>query len=168
MADHHYNSWNIDIDHDVMDRYDEIKALLVKKGEDGREHVSFKMLVPIPEMFARSYNHYSGNEKVLMLQEKDGARRRATKEEVSHLFRTTGHTDAVSWATENWGTKGDAFDSDIYEDQVGDCFRLVFYTQWVAPMPIIDRFMKKIEEMGLKGKVRLTYEDTRIEYITVD
>lgn len=48
-----------------------------------------------------------------------------------------GYLTWYDWSIANWGTKWNAWDCEWVDD------KLIFYTAWSAPMPIIEAFAKK-------------------------
>ncbi len=55
------------------------------------------------------------------------------------------------WNIENWGTKWNAFDVEITEDQP-DTYELMFYTAWSEPLPIYQKLAELFPDIQIYGQ----------------
>jgi hypothetical protein len=55
------------------------------------------------------------------------------------------------WNIENWGTKWDARDVEITEDQP-DTYALMFYTAWSEPLPIYQKLAELFPDISITGQ----------------
>ena len=65
-------------------------------------------------------------------------------------YEQYGHCDWYSWSIENWGTKWDACDVDVEEDE--DEVRIFFTTAWDYPQPIFDKLIQMFPECPMSGR----------------
>lgn len=71
--------------------------------------------------------------------------------------REYGHTSWYDWSCENWGTKWNAYDYDITEDDIADGV-IKFDTAWACPLPVIKELSRKFPN----DEIELRYADEDI------
>ena len=67
-----------------------------------------------------------------------------------HNIANYGASDWYQWRLLNWGTKWNAFDTQVLSDD-----EIVFYTAWLAPMPVL----RALSEMYPDSEIGLRYCD---------
>jgi len=70
-------------------------------------------------------------------------------------FLTYGQTSWYGWATENWGTKWNAYGQNKAEDDT-----IVFDTAWATPVPVMIALSKKFPKI----KLHISYADEDMGY----
>ena len=92
--------------------------------------------------------------KTLSKDDENARKYRAKLEETGPVYvdniRKYGHPTWFGWANVNWGTKWNAFDTQVLSDD-----EIVFYTAWLAPMPVL----RALSEMYPDSEIGLRYCD---------
>lgn len=120
----------VDIKHDdplmmvlLMQRLQ--RAIEAKENSDG----FFDQLKPCPpELLDEDLTTWGGND--------DESLARQTKRDA--MKKRYGFESWYDWRVENWGTKWDVRDIQIYTPESGDLMQLQFDTAWLPPIPIYE------------------------------
>ena len=65
-------------------------------------------------------------------------------------YEQYGHCDWYSWCCENWGTKWDACDVEVEEEE--DVVHIFFTTAWDYPQPIFDKLIEMFPDETFSGR----------------
>lgn len=122
MPNHVYQKIRI-CDWNYTDAFKEAK----KKVLNDKNEFDFNLLIPQPK------NIFNGN-----LGEKE---RQMCKEE--------GRPVWYDWNRENWGTKWNAYGTEILEND-DDTLEIKFQTAWNIPKPIIDKIFEVFKDFSIK------------------
>lgn len=95
--------------------------------------------------------------KILSKDDENARKYRAKLEAMGPVFvgniRKYGHPTWFGWANQNWGTKWNAFDTQVLSED-----EIIFYTAWNAPMPVL----LALSEMYPDREISLAYCDEDI------
>ena len=104
-----------------------------KEGE-----FDFNRLIPMPDILE---NTICGSTPEMQTEE--------YKEKTDEAIKTTGYSNWYDWRLEHWGTKWNAYHTQI--DHQGDFLELIFDTAWSCPEPIFKALSEKFPLLSFEG-----------------
>ena len=128
---------------------DDFKSKTVVVKENGYEEFTMDILYPCPPELLEMTS------PVMWRGEKDDTEgEKKFNEQVAELIGKYGHTDWYNWRVENWGTKWDACESSIMEED--GQFVVHYNTAWGPNSMWVHTISKLYPTLEFK----LTYEET--------
>jgi hypothetical protein len=137
-----------------------VHDVITEPGRNGQLQVTFAKLIPMPEEL---HGIVSPTEVAETPEEaaqinadwratvlgRDGSRRALSRAEYGRLMAQYGATNWYDWSVAHWGTKWDAYDTEVVDlvaDETGARLNLQFDTAWSMPRPV---FTKLVDDYGV-------------------
>jgi hypothetical protein len=147
----------------ILGEPDKVRAVhdvITEPGRNGQLQVTFAKLIPMPEEL---HGIVSPTEVAETPEEaaqinadwratvlgRDGSRRALSRAEYGRLMAQYGATNWYDWSVAHWGTKWDAYDTEVVDlvaDETGARLNLQFDTAWSMPRPV---FTKLVDDYGV-------------------
>ena len=110
----------------------------IEKCFDNEGEFDFNALIPMPKILEKTI---SGNTAEMQTDEYKAIEKTAVE--------TTGHANWYSWRLENWGTKWNAYHTQLNHQD--DFLELTFDTAWSCPEPIFQSLSEQFPSLKFKG-----------------
>jgi hypothetical protein len=142
MPNHTTNEVEISGDEEIIA---EVIKLMTKKHEGSEiEDVTFSKIIPSPDWDTTPNENGELPTEVEEIKNKEG-------DVVMSVKRfPCGKTDDrwYNWNIKNWGTKWDAYNTDIYEDETS--VHMSFQTAWAPPVEVAQELRKRFKSVEIK------------------
>jgi len=125
------------------DQLTEFQELCFTEGE-----FDFEKILPMPEALkgiSSGFTNIDG-EQVSLWREVDGESVAISVVEQAELVRDYGTASWYDWCVENWGTKWNAYETDIVYDGTTS-IEFTFNTAWSMPIPIFEELSRRFTDL---------------------
>lgn len=155
MPNHCYNKLEIySYGEENSPSIEEIKQAITSRDQPA---IDFNKIIPRPEILnrtvsgAHTFKDAEGNEITARswFEGEDGKSRLPTPEEQAELDEI-GCNNWYDWSIRYWGTKWNAYDEDIIEED-SETYIICFHTAWGPPEPVITKLREMYPDVHIGG-----------------